>query len=134
MYYKEAILCLMFAVAEADGHMREDELISIVTMKEVFKGYSEQDIVALYHEYKSRFEDKNYTEIAYIMAKQIPEELFMGVLSVLADIIVLDFNVDMKEGSIISIIANTMGISDIAVKTLLVASLSKKLMMNAGKN
>lgn len=133
MYYKEAILCLMFAVAEADGHIRDDELVTIVTMKEIFKGYSEQDIVALYKEYKTRFEDKSNTEIAFIMTQQIPEELFMGVLSIMADIIVLDFNVDMKEGSIISIVANAMGITDVAVKTLLVASLSKKLMMSAGK-
>ncbi|MCB9044772.1 MAG: hypothetical protein H6550_01410 [Chitinophagales bacterium] len=133
MYYKEAILCLMFGVAEADDHLREDELISIVTMKEVFKGYSEVDIINLYKEYKVRFEDKPFTETAYIMAKQIPAELYMGTLSILADIIVLDFNIDIKEGSFISIVANTMGISDVAVKTLLLASLSKKLLMTTGK-
>lgn len=131
--YKEAILCLMFAVAEADGAMRDDELISIITMREIFKDYSEHDIVVLFHEYKQRFADKSFTEVAYIMAKQIPAELYMGVLSVMADIIVLDFNVDMKEGSFISIAANTMGISDTAVKTLLLTSLSKKLLMNMGK-
>lgn len=133
MYYKEAILCLMFGMAEADGSMRDDELISIVTMKEIFKGYSEHDIVVLYKEYKERFSDKNFTEIAYIMASQIPAELYMGTLSVLADIIALDFNIDMKEGSFISIVANVMGISDTAVKTLLLASLSKKLLMDVGR-
>lgn len=133
MYYKEAILCLMFGVAEADGHLCEDELINIVTMKEVFKGYSEQDIITLYKEYKTRFEDKSFGDIAHIMAGQIPPELHMATLSVLADIIVLDFNVDMKEGSFISIVANTMGITDVAVKTMLLTSLSKRLMMSAGK-
>lgn len=133
MYYKEAILCLMFGVAEADGGLREDELINIVTMKEIFKGYSEHDIITLYKEYKKRFEDKSFSDIAYIMANQIPPELHMATLSILADIIVLDFNVDMKEGSFISIVANTMGISDVAVKTLLLTSLSKRLMMSAGK-
>lgn len=133
MYYKEAIICLMFAVAEADDHLRDDELISIVTMKEIFKGYTEQDIITLYKEYKVRFEDKTFTDTAYIMAKQIPAELHMGVLSILADVILLDFNIDMKEGSFISIVANTMGISDVAVKTLLLTSLSKKLLMTAGK-
>ncbi len=133
MYYKEAILCLMFGVAEADGRLREDELINIVTMKEVFKGYSEHDIITLYKEYKTRFEDKSFSDTAHIMANQIPPELFMATLSILADIIVLDFNVDMKEGSFISIVANAMGISDVAVKTLLLTSLSKRLMMSAGK-
>jgi uncharacterized tellurite resistance protein B-like protein len=133
MYYKEAILCLMFGVAEADGGIREDELINIVTMKEVFKGYSEHDIITLYKEYKARFEDKTFSDIAYIMAKQIPPELYMATLSILADIIVLDFNVDMKESSFMSIVANTMGITDVAVKTLLLTSLSKRLMMTAGK-
>lgn len=133
MYYKEAILCLMFAAAEADSQMRDDELISIVTMKEIFKGYTEADIVVLYNEYKIRFTGKNFTETAYILASQIPSELFMGTLSILADVILLDFNVDQKEGSFISIVANTMGISDVAVKTLLLSSLSKKLLMNAGK-
>lgn len=133
MYYKEAILCLMFGMAEADGRMRDDELISIVTMKEIFKGYSEHDIVVLYKEYKERFSDKNFTEIAYIMASQIPAELYMGTLSVLADIIALDFNIDIKEGSFISIVANVMGVSDVAVKTLLLASLSKKLLMDVGR-
>lgn len=134
MYYKEAILCLMFAVAEADDHIRDDELVSIVSMKEVFKGYTEQDIFTLYNEYKSRFADNSFSDIAGTMCTHIPEELFMGTLSVLADIIVLDFNVDIKEGSFISIVANFMGISDVAVKTLLLTSLSKKLMMNAGQN
>lgn len=92
MYYKEAILCLMFGMAEADGRMRDDELISIVTMKEIFKGYSEHDIVVLYKEYKERFSDKNFTEVA-----------------------------------------NVMGVSDVAVKTLLLASLSKKLLMDVGR-
>lgn len=133
MYYKEAILCLMFGMAEADGHMRDDELISIVTMKEIFKGYAEHDIVVLYKEYKSRFSDKNFTEIAYIMASQIPPELYMGTLSIMADIIALNFDVDMREGSFISIVANVMGVSDVAVKTLLLASLSKKLLMNVGQ-
>lgn len=133
MYYKEAILCLMFGVAEADGGLRDDELINIVTMKEIFKGYSEHDIITLYKEYKKRFEDKSFSDIAHIMAGQIPPELHMATLSVLADIIVLDFNVDIKEGSFISIVANTMGISDVAVKTLLLTSLSKRLMMSAGK-
>ncbi len=133
MYYKEAILCLMFGVAESDGQLREDELINIVTMKEVFKGYSEHDIITLYKEYKTRFEDKSFSDIAHIMVSQIPPELHMATLSVLADIIVLDFNVDMKEGSFISIVANTMGISDVAVKTMLLTSLSKRLMMTAGK-
>lgn len=133
MYYKEAILCLMFAVAEADDTIRDDELVSIVTMKEVFKGYTEYDILTLYKEYKERFAEHTFSDTAYIMTQQIPEELYMGTLSVLADIIVLDFNVDMKEGSFISIAAHHMGISDVAVKTLLLASLSKKLMMNVGK-
>lgn len=133
MYYKEAILCLMFGMAEADGQIRDDELISIVTMKEIFKGYSEHDIVVLYKEYRERFSSKNFTEISYIMVSQIPAELYMGTLSALADIIALNFNIDMKEGSFISIVANTMGISDVAVKTLLLASLSKKLLMDVGK-
>lgn len=123
----------MFAVAEADDHLRDDELISIVTMKEIFKGYTEQDIVTLYKEYKVRFKDKTFSDTAYIMTKHIPPELHMGVLSILADVILLDFNIDMKEGSFISIVANTMGISDVAVKTLLLTSLSKKLLMTAGK-
>ncbi|MCB0700618.1 MAG: TerB family tellurite resistance protein [Chitinophagales bacterium] len=133
MYYKEAILCLMFATAEADGQMREDELISIVTMKDVFRGHNEQDIIALYKEYKERFADKDFSETASIMTRQIPEELFLATLSILADIIVLDFNVDIKEGSFISIVANHMGISDTAVKVLLLTALSRKLMMNTGR-
>lgn len=133
MYYKEAILCLMFGVAEADGQLREDELINIVTMKNVFNGYAEHDIITLYKEYKTRFEDKTFSDIAHIMVSQIPAELYMATLSVLADIIVLDFNVDMKESSFMSIVANTMGITDVAVKTLLLTSLSKRLMMSAGK-
>lgn len=130
MYYKEAILCLMFAVAEADDKIRDDEMVSIISMKDIFKGYADVDILNLYKEYQGRFSEQTFSEIAYIMTKQIPEELYMGTLSVLADIIVLDFNVDMKEGSFISIVANNMGISDVAVKTLLLASLSKKLLLN----
>lgn len=131
--YKQAILCLMFAMAEADKALRDEELVSIVTMREIFKDYTEHDIVMLFQEYRQKFADKNFTEIAYITVRQIPAELYMGVLSVLADVIVLDFNIDAKEGAFISIVANTMGISDVAVKTLLLTSLSKKLLMNIGK-
>lgn len=131
--YKEAILCLMFATAEADGHMRDDELISIVTMKDVFKGYTEHDIIVLYKEYKQRFADKTFTEIAYTMSSNIPAELYMGTLSIMADVIALNFDVDMKETSFISIVANIMGVADLTVKTLLLASLSKKLLMNVGQ-
>lgn len=131
--YKEAILCLMFATAEADGQMRDDELISIVTLKEVFKGYSEHDIIVLYKEYKTRFADKNFTEIAYTMANNIPAELYMGTLSIMADLIALNFDVNMKESSFIMIVASIMGVSDLTVKTLLLASLSKKLLMNVAQ-
>lgn len=123
----------MFATAEADGQMRDDELISIVTMKNIFHGYHESDIMSLYKEYKTRFAEKPFTEVANIMSRQIPEELYMATLSILADIIVLDFNVDIKEGSLISIVAASMGVSDMAVKTLLLTSLSKKLMINTGR-
>jgi uncharacterized tellurite resistance protein B-like protein len=133
MYFKEAILCLMFAVAEADGQMRDDELIAVVTMKEIFKGYHEQDIVQLYKEYKKRFEGMSFTDTANILARQIPDELAMATLSLLGDVIVLDFNVDIKESSFMSIVAHVMGVSDTAVKTLLLASLSKKLMINVGQ-
>lgn len=131
--YKEAILCLMFATAEADGQMRDDELISIVTMKDVFKGYTEHDIIVLYKEYKQRFADKNFTEIAYIMSSNIPAELYMGTLSIMADVIALNFDVDIKETSFISIVASIMGVADLTVKTLLLASLSKKLLMNVAQ-
>lgn len=133
MYFKEAILCLMFAAAESDGNMRDDELVSIVTMKEVFKGYSEADIVGLYREYKKRFSEKPNEEIAHIMSRQIPDELSLATLSLLADIIVLNFNVDVNEGSFITTAASAMGISDVAVKTILMTSLSKKLMMNTSR-
>lgn len=133
MYFKEAIICLMFAAAEADGQMRNDELIAVVTMKEIFKGYTEADIVQLYKEYKQRFENLSFTDKAHILARQVPEELAMGTLSMMADVIVLDFNVDIKEGSFISIVANVLGISDVAVKTLLLTSLSKKLIINMGQ-
>lgn len=133
MYYKEAILCLMFAVAEADDKIRDDEMVSIISMKDIFQGYADVDILNLYKEYQERFAQQTFSETAHIMTQQIPEELYMGVLSVLADIIVLDFNVDMKEGSFISIVANCMGLSDVAVKTLLLASLSKKLLLDMNK-
>lgn len=133
MYYREAILCLMFAAADADGKMDDNELVSIVTMRNVFREQTEADIMALYKEYQVRFADKQFSEIAEIMSRQIPEELYMATLSLLADIIMMDFNVDIKEGSFISIVGNCMGISDTAVKTLLLASLSKKLLMSTGR-
>lgn len=133
MYYKEAVLCLLFAMADADGHVSSEEMTEILTMKDVFNGYSEHNIAALYDEYRQRFSDKSFAEITTIMVQQIPEELFMGTLSVLADIAVVDFDVDMKEGSLISIIANAMGVTDVAIKTLLLASLSKKLMVSASQ-
>lgn len=123
----------MFAAAEADEQLRDDELVSIVTMKDVFKGYAESDIITLYKEYKNRFSEKSYMEISRIMVPQIPEELYMGTLAILADLIVLDFNIDMKESSFISIVASVMGHNDIVVKTLLISSLSKKLLMDVGQ-
>lgn len=122
----------MFTMAEADTHLSNEELITVVTMKDVFTDYTEQDIITLYREYKVRFEGKGFAEICNVMVRQIPEELYMGTLSVLADVAVTDFNIDLKEGSFISIVASAMGISDVSTKTLLLASLSKKLMVNAG--
>ena len=133
MYYKEAVLCILFAMAEADGNVSSEEMSKILTMKEAFNGYSEHNIVALFDEYRQRFADKSFTEITNVMVPQIPEELFMGTLSIMADIAVVDFDVDIKEGSLISIVANAMDITDVAVKTLLLASLSKKLMVTASK-
>ncbi len=133
MYYKEAVLCILFAMAEADGNVSAEEMSEILTMKEAFNGYSEHNIVALFDEYRQRFSDKSFTEISNVMVSQIPEELFMGTLSIMADIAVVDFDVNLKEGSLISIVANAMGITDVAVKTLLLASLSKKLMLTASQ-
>ena len=128
--YKDAILCLMFAMADADKTMNNDELVECVTMKDIFSIYTEQQIVALYSEYKKRFSDKGFNEIAQVFVPQIQPELYMAVLSFLADVAVIDFDVDIKEGSFISIVAHTMGISETAVKTILLTSLSKKLLFN----
>jgi hypothetical protein len=57
----------------------------------------------------------------------------MGTLSILADMATIDFDVSMQEGSFIAIAAATMGISDIAVKTLLLTSLSRKLLLQTGE-
>jgi uncharacterized tellurite resistance protein B-like protein len=131
--YKEAILCLMFAMAEADATINNDELIAVITMKDVFRGYSEADIMELYREYKSRFADTGFAGICNVMVRQIPSELHMGTLSILADMATIDFDVSMQEGSFIAIAAATMGISDIAVKTLLLTSLSRKLLLQTGE-
>jgi uncharacterized tellurite resistance protein B-like protein len=131
--YKEAILCLMFAMAEADATINNDELIAVITMKDVFRGYSEADIMELYREYKNRFADAGFAGICNVMVRQIPSELHMGTLSILADMATIDFDVSMQEGSFISIAAATMGISDIAVKTLLLTSLSRKLLLQTGE-
>lgn len=128
--YKEAILCLMFAMAEADTQLSNDELIACITMKDIFPGYTEQDIISYYNEYKKRFADKGFSETAHIFVKQIPPELHMATLSIIADVAVTNFHMDIKEGSFMSIVANAMGVTDVAVKTLLLASLSKKLLMN----
>jgi uncharacterized tellurite resistance protein B-like protein len=128
--YKEAMLCLMFAVVDADKKLDNDELVECITMKDVFNGYSEQQIIALYNEYKKRFSDKGFSETAAIFVQQIPAELHMATLSIMADIAVIDFDVDMQEGSFISIVANAMGIAEVSVKTLLLAALSKKLLMD----
>lgn len=133
MYYKESILCLMFAMAEADGKMSNDELITIVTMKNIFKNYSEQNIIQLYKEYQTRFADKTFTDIVITMVKHIPSELHMGTLSLLADVAVTDFDVDIQESALFSIVANTMGVSDTALKTILISSLSKRLLLEVGE-
>jgi uncharacterized tellurite resistance protein B-like protein len=130
LFFKQAILCLMFAMAEADGKITNDELVSLVTMKDLFRDYDEADVMALYHEYRSRFANIGFSEICNVMVRQIQPELHMGALSYLADAATVDFDVDIKEGSFISIAANAMGISDTAVKTLLLSSLSKKLMQD----
>lgn len=131
--YKHAILHLMFAMAEADGKFSDIELIEIVTMKDVFRGYSEQSIVAIYKDYKANFAEKGFAEICDIMVTHIPNELHMATLSLMSDIAVTDFDVDIQESSLISIAANAMGIHETAVKTLLLASLSKKLLYNIGQ-
>lgn len=120
----------MFAMANADGHLTNDELAELVTMKDIFPNYSEADIIALYKEYKGKFRGAGFNELCNVMIPQIPQELHMGVLSILADTATVDFDMDMREGSLISIAANMMGISDVAVKTLLLASLSKKLLID----
>lgn len=132
-FYKQAILCLMFAMAEADGKFNDTELIEVITMKNVFSEYAEHDIMALHREYQTRFQDKGFAEICNIMVRQIPQELHMATLSLLADVAVADFDVDLQESSLISLAANAMNINEAAVKTLLLASLSKKLMLNIGK-
>ena len=57
----------------------------------------------------------------------------MATLSLLADVAVVDFDVDIQESSLISLAANAMNINETSVKTLLLASLSKKLLHNIGK-
>ena len=133
MYYKESILCLLFAMAEADEKFDEAELASIITMKEIFKGYAEHDIVNLFKEYRTRFAEATFSEICAMMLKHLPKELHLGTLSLMADIAVVDFDVDIKESALMSIVANAMGISDTAMKTLLLAALSKKLLMDMGQ-
>lgn len=133
MYYKEGILCLMFAMAEADGNVGDNELIHLVSMKNIFPAYTEGAIMGLYREYQEKFKDSTYSEIAAGMIRHIPEELYMGTLSLLADVAVCNFDVDVKESSLLSIIANMMNVSDTAVKVLLLSSLSKKLLLDVGK-
>lgn len=128
--YKEAMLCLMFAMADADKKLDNEELVECITMKDVFTGYTEPQIVALYNEYKKRLSDKGFSETAAIFVQQIPPELHMATLAIMADVAVIDFDVDMQEGSFISIVGNAMGISEVSVKTLLLAALSKKLLMD----
>ncbi|MBS1772880.1 MAG: TerB family tellurite resistance protein [Bacteroidetes bacterium] len=128
--YKEAILCLMFSMAEADTSMSNEELMGFVTMKDVFAGYTEPQIITLYNEYKKRFTNLGFAEKANVFVTQIPQELHMATLSLLADVAVVDFNVDVKEGSLISVVASTMSLSHESVKTLLLAALSKKLLLN----
>ena len=90
-FYKQAILCLMFAMAEADGKFNDTELIEVITMNNVFQEYAEHDIMALHREYQTRFQDKGFAEICNIMVRQIPQELHMATLSLLADVAVVDF-------------------------------------------
>lgn len=127
------MLCLMFAIAESDAKLGNDELTDIVTMRNIFTDYAEQDIISLYKEYKNRFKNKGFSEISSVMVGQIPDELRIGTLSILADIAVTDFNIDKKEGAFFSIVAHAMGITDLAMKTLLMAALSKKLLMDVSK-
>ncbi|MEZ5017487.1 MAG: TerB family tellurite resistance protein [Flavipsychrobacter sp.] len=133
MYYKEAVLCLMFAMAEADGEVDNNELITIITMKNIFTNYDEVSIIALYKSYQVKFAESSFVEIVGAMLKQIPAELHMGTLSLLADVAVSDFDVDGQESASFSIIANAMNVSDTALKTILLTSLSKKLLIDIGK-
>lgn len=133
MYYKESILCLMFAMAEADEKFNQEELAAIVTMKDVFEGYEEHTIVNLFKEYRTRFADMTFSDITFTMLQHLPKELHLGTLSFLADVAVVDFDVDIKESALMSIVANAMGVSDTAMKTILMTSLSKKLLLDMGK-
>lgn len=133
MYYKESILCLMFAMAEADEKFDQDELTAIITMKDVFESYEEHTIVNLFKEYRTRFAEMTFTDITNTMVKHLPKELYLGTLSFMADVAVVDFDVDIKESALMSIVANAMGISDTAMKTVLMTSLSKKLLLDMGK-
>lgn len=133
MYYKEAVLCLMFAMAEADGKVSNEELITIITMKNIFTNYDETSIVGLYKSYQTKFAEKSFVQIVDTMLKQVPVELHMGTLSLLADVAVSDFDVDRQESASFSIIANAMNVSDTALKTILLTSLSKKLLTDIGK-
>lgn len=126
--YKEAILCLMFAMADADKTMRSEELMQCTSMQSILSTYTEPQIAELYKEYKKRFTDKGFGETAAVFVQQIPAELHMAVLSFMADVAVIDFDVAIQEGSFISIVANTMNISEVAVKAILLTSLSKKLL------
>ena len=131
--YKEAILCLMFAMADADASMSNDELMQCATMQDILGTYTEPQIAALYADYKKRFAGKGFSETAQVFVQQIPVELHMAVLSFMADVAVIDFDVDIQEGSFISIAGNAMGISEVAIKTILLTSLSKKLLMDMNK-
>jgi hypothetical protein len=131
--YKEAILCLMFAIADADASMSNDELMQCATMQDILGTYTEPQIAALYADYKKRFTGKGFSETAQVFVQQIPVELHMAVLSFMADLAVIDFDVALQEGSFISIAGNAMGISEVGIKTILLTSLSKKLLMDMNK-
>ena len=123
----------MFAMADADASMSNDELMECSTMQDILGTYTEPQIAALYADYKKRFTSKGFSETAQVFAQQIPVELHMAVLSFMADVAVIDFDVAMQEGSFISITANAMNISEVAVKTILLTSLSKKLLTDMNK-
>ena len=124
----------MFAMADADKTMSNLELMECVSMQDILSTYTEPQIAELYAAYKKRFVDKGFAETAAVFVQQIPAELHMAVLSFMADVAVIDFDVAQQEGSFISITANAMNISEVAVKTILLTSLSKKLLMDMNKD